>query len=311
VWALHTIGHTMGHTMGRGPRALAVIVVAGLVQGCVATSPRVVASAQERASMVGLEARVVVVQDEVLPELPQVGGTAATLAVAAGGLGAIVGAVIDVAAMDRAVNQVLELAPLYAATEDLDFRARFEQGLRSGLAGYPVPLASLSTTPVPLTAEAQLQARGALAPGRALMVVGAHYTFNDDFRTFVLRTTFSTWRRGDGEQPVHRTLLYYQSAPMGPGGQESVALWSAARGAALRAAVDEAIAETVALLRADQKLPAQSEAPEEMRFFAVRLGGFREQRVRGKLIGETADRWTVLSQGGVLMSLPKLEVAQP
>jgi RNase P/RNase MRP subunit p29 len=282
-------------------RCLAAIAAVGLLHGCAAPL-RVAATADQRASITELEARVVVLQDEVLPGVQGSNSIGAGAAVA-GIAGMVVAGAIDHLVIENQMKVLPELAPLYAAIEDLDFRQRFGEAIGSGIAGYPIKVVRITTTPVALTQKARSRAREALAPGQALMVVAPRYLLGDDFRTLEVQTWVTIWRPEGEVFPVHRALLHYRSASVGSGGKESVALWSADRGAAFRVAIGEAIAETIALLHAEFRL-ADGAGQGEMRLFALQDNP-QELPIKGWLISETPTRTVVLASSGALLSLPK------
>lgn len=288
-------------------RTAALLAAASVLVGC-AVPLRLPLAPEHRASIQELDAKVVVVQDEVIVDVRPPNASAAG---AMGGLiGAIITTTIDSAVTNSRVKSAQDaMVPFYAAIEDLDFRKEFEAAVRPALAAYPIKVASVTATPVSFS-EARLRKwREALKPGQALMLVVPHYRLSADFRNFDIETWVTIWRKdGDPARPDKRGVVRYQSAALGPGGTESVALWSARDAAAFRAVIQEAIAETMALTQTEMGLSDKAENAGPERDFPWQSQA-AAATVRGRLISETATRVVVLGADGRLYSLPKLTEA--
>lgn len=288
-------------------RVAALLAAVSLLAGC-AVPLRLPLSAEHRASIQELDAKVVLIQDEVIVDIKP--PNTATAGVMGGLIGALITTTIDSSVTNSRVKTAQDaMVPFYAAIEDLDFRKEFDEAIRPALAAYPIKVGSITTTPVGFDDARIKQWREALKPGQALMLVVPHYRLSADFRTFNIETWLTVWRKdGDPARPDKRGILRYQSAPRGQGGTESVALWAANNAAAFRATIREAIGETMLLAHADMGLPEKVETAGAERDFTWQADG-ATATVRGRQVSETATRVVVLGADGRLYSLPKVAEA--
>jgi hypothetical protein len=287
-------------------RALALVLSAALLGGC-AIPMRVSLTPEQRASIKELDTKVVVVQDEVIVDVKPSGVAGAGLAF--GLIGTLISTTIDSSVTNSRVKTAQDLmGPFYLAIEDVDFRKEFNDAIRPGLAGYPIKVAEVTTTPVGLSNARLRTWRDELKPGQNLMLIFPRYLLSADFRTLDSETWVTIWKKDGDDKAINRGVLRYQSAPVGPGGKDSIIEWSANNAAAFRAAIKEAVAETVSLVRADLDVAVVPDKPENTRDFAVMTDG-QQTVVKGRLISESASRWVALGADGKMYSLPKLPVA--
>lgn len=283
-------------------RAASLLLAAAWLGGC-AMPLRVTLSPEQRASITELDARVVVIQDEVIVDVRPSNATGA--GVAFGLIGALITTSIDSSVTNSRVKAAQELmGPFYAAIDDVDFRKEFNDAVRPSLANYPIKVGSVTTTPVGFN-DAQLRKwRDGLKPGQGLMLVVPRYRLSSDLRTLDVETVVTLWKKDGDDRPINRGVLRYQSAPVGPGGKDSIAAWSADGAAAFRAVIKEAVAETMMLVRADLDVPESAAKPEQAREFAFN-DGVQLSTIKGSLVGESATRVAVLGTDSKLYSLPK------
>jgi hypothetical protein len=287
-------------------RAFALVLTAALLGGC-AIPMRVALTPEQRASISELNTKVVVVQDEVIVDVKSPGAAGAGMAF--GLIGALISTSIDSSVTNSRVKTAQDLmGPFYLAIEDVDFRKEFNDAIRPGLAGYPIKVANVATTPVGLS-NTQLRVwRDELKPGQSLMLVAPRYLLSADFRTLDTETWVTLWKKEGDDKPINRGVLRYQSAPMGPGDKDSILEWSANNAAAFRAAIKEAVSETVQLIRTDLDVAGTADKPEGNRDFDVMRDG-QQTTLKGRLISEGPNRWVALGADGKIYSLPKLAAA--
>ncbi len=290
-------------------RIIALVLAAALLGACAAPM-RVSLTPEQRASITGLETKVVVIQDEVIVDVrPSTSGGAGLMF---GIVGALITSSIDSSVTNSRVKAAQDLmGPFYLAIEDLDFRKEFNDAVQPALANYPIKVTSVATTPV-LPTDPQLQKwRSALQPGQSLMLVVPHYRFSADMRTFYTETFVTIWGNGgDVRTPLNKGVLHFQSAPLGPGDKDSLLAWSANNAAAFRAAIKEALAETMVLMRTELDLPAKADKPDKAREFPMYRQG-AQTTVSGSVITESDQRVALFGSDGKLYSLPKLAATAP
>ena len=146
--------------------------------------------------------------------------------------------------------------------------------------------------------------RGNLQAGQALLVIAPRYYLTMDFRSFDAEAIVSMWTKdAPANGLVERGVLYYQSQPVGPGGQESIAQWGAQGAAMFRATLRESIIETInlVLMDIDVTMPTGKEAAKSYPFNT----GQQQGEIKGQLVKETATRVTILGENKKLYSLPK------
>jgi hypothetical protein len=279
------------------------LLALSLLLGACAVPMRISLTPEQRASIKELQAHVVVVQDEVLAAVQP-----SNVSLATGG--GLIGAMIDSSITNSRVKASQEImGPFYASIEDVDYRSEFNQAIRRELANYPIKVSQFTTTPRALGQADLGRLRATLQPGQSLLVIAPRYFLTMDFRTLDAEAVVSMWVKGGQDNtPVQRGVLYYQSQPVGPGGKESIALWSAQNAAAFRAALRESITETIHLVLMDMDVRAPAAKPDAPASFAFNTGA-QQGQIKGQLIKETAQRATVLGEDKKLYSLPKMSQA--
>lgn len=287
-------------------RLTALVLAAALLGGCAAPM-RTSLTPEQRAAIQELDTRVIVVQDEVIVDVKA--SNSAGAGAAFGLIGALVATTIDSQVTNSRVKSAQDLmGPFYQAIEDVDFRQSFNDAVRPALANYAIKVANVSTTPLALNDTTLRQWRSALKPGQSLMIVAPRYTLSADFRTFDAETVLTMWKQDGEDRPINRGVLRYQSAPMGTGDKDAIQRWSADKAAAFRAVVQEAVAETMQLVRVDLDVNEASFKPEQQRDFSFNSGD-QQVSFKGYLVSETPTRMTVLGADSKLYSLPKLPAA--
>jgi len=283
-------------------RTVATLSIALLLGACAAPM-RSSLTPEQRGKITELTARVVVVQDEVLAAVQPSNVSAAT----GGGL---IGAIIDSKVTNSRVNDSQQaLGPFYAAIEEVDYRKEFNESIERGLSGYPIKVGKFTTTPRALSNDKLLQLRNDLQPGQALLVVVPRYTLSMDFRSFDSESIVTIWLKPDAsasKMPSQRGVLHYQSAPVGPGGKESLALWAARDAATFRDMMRESIAETVRMVMIDIDVASTTAAqPKDLKSFAYNVGNSMSE-IKGQVLKTGAGRAILLGTDQKLYSLPDL-----
>ena len=282
-----------------------LVLATALLGGC-AVPMRTSLTPEVRASIKELDTRVVVVQDEVIVDVKP--STATGAGVAFGLVGALITSTIDSAVTNNRVKSAQDLmGPFYQTIEDVDFRKEMNEAVQPALAGYPIKVGSVTTTMLGLNDATLRKWRNGLQPGQALMIIVPRYALSADFRTFDTETVVTMWKKDGDDRPVNRSVLRYQSAPIGPGDKDSVLEWSADNAAAFRAVVKEAVAETMYLIRTDLDVTDEPIKPEQQRDFRFNAG-HQHVVLKGRLIAETATRVAMLGTDGKMYSLPKPNV---
>ncbi len=285
-------------------RSVATLCVVLLLGACASAPMRSNLTPEQRGKISELDARIIVVQDEVIIDVKAQNSGAAG---AAGGLiGAIIVSTVDSKVTNNRVNGAqTALGPFYAQIEDVDYRKQFTEAISAGLSAYPIKVGSFTATPRALTNPALEQMRKQLRPGQALMIIAPHYTLTSDFRSFDAESTITIWFNDDTKLPAQRGVLHYQSAPVGPGGPESIARWSAQNAAQFRQVLRESIDETLRMAMLDVDTPPDTDATKSQTVssFPFNAGG-KDTEIKGRLVKAGATRAIVLGPDQKLYSLP-------
>jgi len=281
-------------------KGVALVGLALALGGC-AVPTRVSMTPEQRSKITEVRAHIVVVQDEVIAAVQP-----SNVSVATGG--GLIGAMIDSSITNSRVKDSQEmLGPFYAEIESVDYRREFNEAIRADLANYPIKVGEIVTTPRAFSQAELTRLRGTLKPGQALLVVYPRYYLTMDFRSFDAEAVVSTWLPGDDRLPVQRGVLYYQSQPVGSGGRDSIAKWSAANAERFRATMRESIVETIRLVRMDVNV-TEPAATVPIRSFPFNTGA-QQGEIKGRVVSETADRLVILGESKKLYSLPKTSAA--
>jgi len=281
-------------------RLVAILSIALLLGAC-ATPTRLSLTPEQRGKITELAAHVTVVQDEVIVAVRPSN-------VSAGTGGGLIGAIIDSNVTNSRVKESQQIfGPFYAAIEDVDYRKEFNESIERGLSGYPIKVSKFTTTPRALSNEKLIQLRNDLQPGQALLVIIPHYTLSMDFRSFDSESVVTIWLKpeaSDLNKPSQRGVLHYQSAPVGPVGKESLALWGAQDAAVLRNVMRESITETVRMAMLDINVPADTAAQsKDLKSFAFNFGDGKGER-KGQVLKTGDGRAILLGTDQKLYSLP-------
>jgi hypothetical protein len=290
-------------------RSVATLSVALLLGACASVPMRTNLTSEQRSKISELDARIIVVQDEVIVDVKAQNNAAAG---AAGGLiGAIIVSTIDSKVTNSRVNDAQTmLGPFYAAIEDVDYRKQFTEAISAGLSAYPIKVGSFTATPRALTTPALEQMRKRLRPGQALLIIAPHYTLSSDFRSFDAESIVTIWFNDDTKLPAQRGVLHYQSAPVGPGGKESIAQWGAQDAVQFRQVLRESIDETLRMAMLDVDTPPDTDATKSqpVSSFPFNTGG-KDTEIKGRLVKAGATRAIVLGPDQKLYSLPATATA--
>jgi len=280
-------------------RLVATFLTALLLGACAAPM-RSSLTSEQRSKISELTAYVVVVQDEVIAAV-QPSNVSAALG------GGLLGAIIDSKVTNGRVNESqLALGPFYAAIEDVDYRKEFNEAMQRGLSAYPIRVGKFTTTPRALSNAKLLEMRNELRPGQALLVIVPRYTLSMDFRSFDSESVVTIWLRPDAStsnMPSQRGVLHYQSAPVGPGGKESLSAWGAQNAAAFREAMRESIVETGRMVMLDIEVAATAGQPKDAKAFAFNFGAGKGE-IKGQVLKKGNGRAILLGTDQKLYSLP-------
>lgn len=279
-------------------KSMAVLSVS-LMLGACATPLRVALSPEQRAKITEVKAHLPVVQDEVIVAVP-----ASNVSGAMGG--GLIGAVIDSKITNSRVKDTQQvMGPFYAAIEDFDYRAEFQEAMKRDLAAYPFKVTSVSTSARSLRQVDLTYLREDLLPHQALLVVWPSYSLSADFRALDTEVTVTMWAKGSDNQPLQRSILHYQSKPVGSGQANSVQAWAAENATVFRSAVRESISETIRLILVDHDAGVVADAkPGEIRSFKTAYAD-----IKGRLLKEANGRVVVLGEDQKIYSLPAAPVA--
>jgi len=285
-------------------RSVATLTVALLLGACTTVPMRTNLTTDQRSKISELDARIIVVQDEVIIDVKAPN----TNAMAAGGglIGALIVSSIDSHVTNNRVNDAqTALGPFYAAIEDVDYRKQFTEAITAGLSAYPIKVGSFKATPRALTNPALEQMRKQLKAGQALLVVAPHYTLSSDFRTFDAESIITIWFNDDNKLPAQRGVLHYQSALVGPGGRESITMWGDKDAALFRQVLRESIDETLRMAMLDVDTPPDSDATKSQAVssFQFNIGGSTSE-IKGRVVKAGDSRAIVLGHDQKLYSLP-------
>lgn len=267
-----------------------------LLAAC-ASPARVNLTPEQRAGIKQLDARVIIVQDEVIAAVQP-----SRVSVATGG--GLIGAMIDSSVTNSRVKESQKImGPFYAQIENVDYRTVFNDTIREELKNYPIKVGNVTTTPQALNRSELLAVTKSVPQGEALLIVVPSYTLTMDFRSFDAAATVSMWNRNE-EKPIYRGVLHYQSPAFGHGGKDSVALWAADGAKQFQDTMRESVAEIMKMIRMDVDFGAPSSKEGDPSSFVYNTGE-GNGTIRGRLLNESAGRIIVLGENGTLYSLPK------
>lgn len=281
---------------------VATLLLLSLLLGACATPMRVSLNTEQRAKLGGLKARVIVVQDEVIAAVQP-----SQVSVATGG--GLIGAMIDSSITNERVKESQKLmGPFYASIEDVDFRKEFNETITRELTRYPIKMGEIVTTPRMLTMAELNRMRAELPPRHALLLIIPRYSLTMDFRTLDAEAFVTIWEKGEGNTPIQRGVLSYQSKLVGTGGKVSMEMWGADNAALFRSTLRESVTELTNLILMDADVVATPAKSDEIRIFTLNTG-LQQAEIKGRSLKEVANRVIVLGEDGKLYSLPKAQPA--
>ncbi|HEX8987474.1 MAG TPA: hypothetical protein VF816_05895 [Rhodocyclaceae bacterium] len=283
------------------PRFLLLLLP--LVLGACASPLRINLASEQRAKLNEVQAKIIVVQDEVIAAVQP-----SMISMATGG-GLLMAAIDSSITNSRVQAAQKVMGRFYAEIEDVDYRKEFNAAMQQELQKYPIRPGSVVTTPRGLNRQELQQAVDKLEPGQALLVIMPRYFLSMDFRNLDAEAWVTIWTKGDTNAPVHRGVIYYQSQPVGPGGPASMEQWADKKATRFRSVLRESIAELSRLAVMEVDVVAEPPKREEARKFGFSTGAGQIE-IAGNLVHETADRVLVLGTDGKLYSLPRPQDAK-
>lgn len=278
------------------------LVLLPLLLSACAAPMRVTMTPEQRAKVSELKAHVIVVQDEVIAAV-QPSNVSAALG------GGLIGAMIDSSVTNTRVKESQKImGPFYVAIEDVDYRKEFNETVRRELGSYPIKIGDIKTTPRMLNLDELNAMREKLLPGQALLLVIPHYSLTMDFRSLDAEAAVTIWTKSEGNMPLQRGVLRYQSQTVGSGGKSSVDMWGANNAALFKNVLRESISELMKMILVDIDLVQTPTKPEELKVFSFN-SGLQQIGIKGKAMKEDVNRVLVLGEDGKLYSLPKASAA--
>lgn len=269
-----------------------------ILSACASAPSRVALEPATKQTMTDVEVLSVLAQDEVIVRAPAAGASAAL----GGGL---IGAFIDSKVAESRQNALqATMKPFYSATDDINFGRQFEQALSTTLSnGMPIKTGPIKHTGLNMPAsDARMRAQ-TLPAGKGHMLIRTSYAFTPDFS----RLNVNSWveiRVPANDKPVFVNSFFYQSKPQGAGGEQSVKVWSADKGAAYRAALDEATREITSMLALDLAASATDPASVPKAKLDLIEGAGRKP-IEGNVLATNAGRQIIRNTAGNLYSLPQ------
>jgi len=294
----------MGLISTRLLRACMLVSMASLLGAC-AVPLRIGLKPEDRSKITALAAHVVIVQDEVIAAVQPPNAGAAT--------GGLIGAMIDASIANSRVKESQQaLGSFYAVIEDVDYRKEFNDAIRSELANYQIKVATVTTTPRAVNMDILAKLRNQLPPGQALLLIHPRYSLTADFRNFDAESHVSMWARSDSPSsaggmnvPMQRSVLYFQSQPVGAGGKKSLDIWGAQDAALFRSTMRESITETLRMALIDLDVAVEPVAKTgNLEEFSFNNGAITT-KLKGQVVKDGDTRAIVLASDKKLYSLPR------
>lgn len=269
-----------------------------ILSACASAPSRVALEPATKQTITDVEVLSMLTQDEVIVRAPANG---ASLALGGG----LLGAMIDSKVAESRQNALqATMKPFYSATDDINFAKQFEQALSTTLSnGMPVKMGQVKHTGLMMLArDAQTRAQ-TLPAGKGHMLIRTSYAFTPDFS----RLDVNSWveiRVPANDQPVFVNTFFYQSKPQGAGGDASIKVWSADKGAAYRATLEEATREITNMLALDLAASATDPADVPKAKLDMVEGAGRKP-IEGNVLATNAGRQIIRNTAGNLYSLPQ------
>lgn len=216
-----------------------------LAAGC-APAVHVPLKAEDAGKIQGTRVRAVVVQEEINAAVQQ------SNIAAAGGGGLLLGLIDAGVEAHRTSKAKTLVEPIRKEVTAYDFRARFGEALQATATTLPaLKITEATTTPAPLPPNDPAAIFKDVTEN-AVLTLTTTYELSANFRALIVTTVAALWRR-DQPEPVYRGRYLYHTPPVVAATEveASAAAWAANRGAALRAAMQQGIAETMKMLVLD------------------------------------------------------------
>lgn len=263
---------------------------------------RVPLTEPSRGTIQAAKAHVAIVQDEVIVDV------APSLSAGAGMMFGLVGAIVTTSIDSAVTNNRLKAAMaavenFYPKIDDIDFRKDFGDAITRRQNDYPIKLTEVFTTPRGLTQPEIKKKTENLGPNEALLLVYPHYRLSGDYRYVFGWIAMTLWTKAS-DTHLYRGQAIYQSKAVGPGGPDSLALWSKDNAAAFRATLQEAAAELIDMAITDVNLDPNVKDGEVKTFPIGAKSIFLPPQAAGKVLSERNGRVRVLGKEGFHFSLP-------
>ncbi len=237
-------------------------------------------------------------QDEIIVRAPSAGVSRAL----GGGL---IGALIDSKIAESRQGKIQKvIEPFYASIDGVDFRNLFWNSLETTLKdNFALKVDNLKKRPMVFSSADTNEKKLALTSHTGYMQVTTSYTLTQDFSRLNIVTGIDLWQAG-AEKPIYSNLLYYQSSPVGNGGNESIGTWAANNADAYQKAISEGISQTMKMLKIDIVATAV-ESPQAKTVLLKKMDGPTPIEIKGVLLDEQNNRAIARNVDGRLYSLPQ------
>jgi len=292
-----------------------LILLLPLITACAGMN-RAPLTADQRAITRELVARTVVVQDEVIVQVPVNPDREVSAAVIGGVIGgaiggALGGAIAASVSADRISGRVMETQKmaekLYPAVEDVDFRSDIGKTVSRYLESYPIKVVQQETTARAIDPFKMARHTKHLNPDQGLLTVTPTFLLSPDFRTLIVSLVSTIWVK-DKEFDVYRGEMLYQSAAVGGSPAESVTLWSENDGVLFKKTLREAIEELSQMMLENVDLDAKLKTePTGTKTYALAnsFSVIRDIRqIEGQVVSEKNGRVRLLGTDGRYYSIP-------
>lgn len=282
-------------------KLLGVTLVIVTLQGCVSGVTRTPLSSQSAGAIKQANSYNLVIQDEIRP--------AVTLSNVTGAMGGgLIPALIDSSinkSRNRSAQQVM--AGFYDATEDHDFRAHLATDLNAAIAGaLPLKVTQAPAEFVLLSNQERERRIAALAPDEAMVYTSSFYMFVDQSKRFVTESQVFVYTKpakpSKNTKPVFFNRFVYMSKPLGEGNENSIAAWSANKGAEFRAEVGNSTAAIADMIAMDINSRKDKYCGKPVKASVMQMGQFLS--INATLVEEKGDRAWVQEANGALVSVP-------
>ncbi|MES2076184.1 MAG: hypothetical protein V4462_11270 [Pseudomonadota bacterium] len=277
-------------------RVITAGALALMLTACGSMPTRIALEPATKQGLVEIRVLSVLPQDEVIVRAETFGASAAL----GGGL---IGALIDSKVAEGRQNAVQDvLVPFYQSVDDYDFRSGFERNLGVALAnGTTLKFAPLERTAMPMMPKVLVERMAAMKVGDGHLTITTRYAFTSDFSRLNV-TAYAEMKMPGLEKPAYLNTFIYQSRAAGTGGPDSIKSWSDKKGAAYRAAMDEASRELIAMVQID--LAANATDPiDAAKATLEQIDGATKRPVSGVVLATNGERTMLRNAAGNIYSL--------